>query len=103
MKLILFSFVLCLTHQVLPLYIKAASVFYGRIVRKEDTGFQDMVAEMTSYYAGKKPGATEVLEGGLYAVQEEEDFHRSEKPRGWGSYSRTFSGSKRCIQDPHLL
>lgn len=62
----------------MPLYIKAASVFYGLIVRKEDTGFQNMVAEMTSYYADKKPGATEVLEGGLYAVQEDEDFHRSE-------------------------
>ncbi len=62
----------------MPLYIKTASVFYGRIVRKEDGGFQRMASEMTSYYADKKPGATEVLEGGLYAVQEDEVFHRSD-------------------------
>ncbi|XP_076588920.1 putative ATP-dependent RNA helicase TDRD12 [Chaetodon auriga] len=61
---------------VVPLHVKAASVFYGRIVRKDDGGFQNMVSEMTSYYADKKPGAKEVLEGGLYAVQEDEVFHR---------------------------
>ncbi|XP_039664374.1 putative ATP-dependent RNA helicase TDRD12 isoform X1 [Perca fluviatilis] len=62
--------------EVVPIYIKTASVFYGRIVQKEDGGFQSMASEMTSYYAEKKPGAHEVLEGGLYAVQEEEVFHR---------------------------
>uniref|UniRef100_A0A8C4GVY8 RNA helicase n=1 Tax=Dicentrarchus labrax TaxID=13489 RepID=A0A8C4GVY8_DICLA len=62
--------------EVVPLYIKTASVFYGRIVRKEDEGFQSMASEMNSFYADKKPGATEVLEGGLYAVQEDEVFHR---------------------------
>nr|XP_019969395.1 PREDICTED: putative ATP-dependent RNA helicase TDRD12 [Paralichthys olivaceus] len=31
---------------------------------------------MASYYADKKPGATELLEGGLYAVQEDNFFHR---------------------------
>ncbi|XP_035521694.1 putative ATP-dependent RNA helicase TDRD12 [Morone saxatilis] len=62
--------------EVVPLYIKAASVFYGRIVRKEDEGFQNMASEMNSFYADKKPGASEVLEGGLYAVQEDEVFHR---------------------------
>ncbi|KAF7644955.1 hypothetical protein LDENG_00213080 [Lucifuga dentata] len=52
--------------EVLPLYIKTASVFYGHIV------------EMASYIADKKPGAKEVLQGELYAVQEEEVFHRME-------------------------
>ncbi|XP_070829066.1 putative ATP-dependent RNA helicase TDRD12 [Chaetodon trifascialis] len=61
---------------VVPLHVEAASVFYGRIVGKEDGSFQNMVSEMTSYYADKKPGAKEVLEGGLYAVQEDEVFHR---------------------------
>ncbi|XP_037622451.1 putative ATP-dependent RNA helicase TDRD12 isoform X4 [Sebastes umbrosus] len=61
--------------EVVPLYIKTASVFYGRIVQK-DGGFQSMASEMTSYYADKKPGAEEMLEGGLYAVQEDEVFHR---------------------------
>lgn len=37
---------------------------------------------MTSYYADKQPGAKEVLEGGLYAVQEDEVYHRSDmKPK----------------------
>ena len=40
-----------------------------------------MASEMASYYAGKKPGAKKVLEGGLYAVQEDDDvFHRSDTP-----------------------
>lgn len=64
--------------QVVPLYIKTASVFYGRIVRKEDRGFDDLASEMASYYADKKPGAKGVLEGGLYAVQEDNVFHRSD-------------------------
>lgn len=63
----------------MPLYVKAASVFYGRVVRNEDSGFQNVASEMTSYYADKKPGALEVQEGGLYAVQEEQEFHRSEE------------------------
>ncbi|XP_008302968.1 putative ATP-dependent RNA helicase TDRD12 [Stegastes partitus] len=62
--------------EVVPLYIKTASVFYGRIVKKEDRRFDIMSSEMASYYADKKPGAKELLEGGLYAVQEEEVFHR---------------------------
>ncbi|TKS73791.1 putative ATP-dependent RNA helicase TDRD12 [Collichthys lucidus] len=63
-------------HVVMPLYIKTASVFYGRILWKEVEDFQSMVSEMTSYYADKKLGAMDILEGGLYAVQEGEVFHR---------------------------
>lgn len=62
----------------MPLYIKTASMFYGRIVKKEDGGFTSMASEMTSYFADKKPGAKELLEGGLYAVQEDDVFHRSD-------------------------
>ncbi|XP_069575745.1 putative ATP-dependent RNA helicase TDRD12 [Brachyistius frenatus] len=62
--------------EVVPLFIKTASVFYGRIVRKEDGGFDIMASEMASYYADKKPAAQELLDGGLYAVQEDEVFHR---------------------------
>ncbi|XP_071316534.1 putative ATP-dependent RNA helicase TDRD12 isoform X3 [Trachinotus anak] len=62
--------------EVIPLYIKTASVFYGRIVRKEDGGFDCFASEMASFYADKKPGANELLEGGLYAVQEDDVFHR---------------------------
>uniref|UniRef100_A0A3P9NCA3 RNA helicase n=1 Tax=Poecilia reticulata TaxID=8081 RepID=A0A3P9NCA3_POERE len=61
--------------EVLPLYIKTASVFYGRLVRQNDKEFDKMASEMMSYYADKKPGAKELLEGALYAVEEDEIFH----------------------------
>ncbi|KAM7415279.1 hypothetical protein PAMA_019888 [Pampus argenteus] len=67
--------------EVVPLHVQTASVFYGRIIRKEDCGYDNMVSEMASYYNNKKPGAKEVLEGGLYAVQEEDVFHRFDIPR----------------------
>ncbi|KAK9516144.1 hypothetical protein VZT92_024097 [Zoarces viviparus] len=63
--------------EVVPLYIKTASVFYGRVVQKEDGGgFCSVASEMTAFYADRKPGAEEVLEGGFYAVQEDQVFHR---------------------------
>uniref|UniRef100_A0AAQ4Q3B9 RNA helicase n=1 Tax=Gasterosteus aculeatus aculeatus TaxID=481459 RepID=A0AAQ4Q3B9_GASAC len=63
--------------EVLPLHVKTASVFYGRLVEEGRGGFQSLAAEMSAFYADKKPGAEEVLQGGLYAVQEDEVFHRS--------------------------
>lgn len=63
--------------QVLPLHIKTASVFYGRIIQEEDNVFDSMVADMTSYYADSKPCPEEVLQGGLYAVLDNDNFHRS--------------------------
>ncbi|XP_047451385.1 putative ATP-dependent RNA helicase TDRD12 isoform X2 [Mugil cephalus] len=62
--------------EALPLYIKTASVFYGRISRKENDDFNTMASKMASYYADVKKGAKELLEGGLYAVQEDEVYHR---------------------------
>lgn len=63
--------------QVLPLYVKTASVFYGRIIRKEcHDNFQGMVTDLKSHYAEKKPAARQVEEGGLYVVQEDTEFHR---------------------------
>ncbi|XP_024137351.1 putative ATP-dependent RNA helicase TDRD12 isoform X1 [Oryzias melastigma] len=62
--------------EVVPLFIKTASVFCGRLVRKEDREFDEMVSGMASYYADKKPEARDLQEGGLYAVQEEDFFHR---------------------------
>ncbi|XP_034031444.1 putative ATP-dependent RNA helicase TDRD12 [Thalassophryne amazonica] len=62
--------------EVLPLYVKTASVFYGRIVNQEHSGFNDMAADMASYYIEKKAAPGELLEGGLYAVLQDELFHR---------------------------
>ncbi|XP_062418773.1 putative ATP-dependent RNA helicase TDRD12 [Pungitius pungitius] len=63
--------------EVVPLHVKTASVFYGRLV-EEGGGFQSLTAEMSAFYADRRPGAEEVLQGGLYAVQEDEAFHRVE-------------------------
>lgn len=73
-KWLVFCYVVC--SQVVPLYIKTASVFYGRIVRTDDV-FDSLASEMASYYDQKKPTAKEMLEGGLYAVQDGDTFHRS--------------------------
>ncbi|XP_049579766.1 putative ATP-dependent RNA helicase TDRD12 isoform X2 [Syngnathus scovelli] len=62
--------------EVLPLHIKTASVFYGRIIQRENQVFDRMVADMTSYYADSKPCPEEVLQGGMYAVQDNHHFHR---------------------------
>ncbi|KAM7397264.1 hypothetical protein PAMP_020249 [Pampus punctatissimus] len=59
------------TNRPLCSYLKSFGV-----CRKEDCGYDNMVSEMASYYNNKKPGAKEVLEGGLYAVQEDDVFHR---------------------------
>lgn len=40
---------------------------------------------MASYYVGKKPVAVELQEGGLYAVQEEDVFHRSDASSNCGT------------------
>ncbi|KAM9854853.1 putative ATP-dependent RNA helicase TDRD12 [Aulostomus maculatus] len=63
--------------EVLPLYIKTASVFHGRIIRKDDGRFEHMASEMVSYYVEKRPAAQELLEGGLYAVQDDSELHFS--------------------------
>ncbi|KAK7891073.1 hypothetical protein WMY93_023036 [Mugilogobius chulae] len=62
--------------EVVPLFIKTASVFYGRVVTEEENNFESIAAEITAFYADKKPGAIEVTEGALYAVQEDNVFYR---------------------------
>ncbi|XP_077425184.1 putative ATP-dependent RNA helicase TDRD12 isoform X2 [Vanacampus margaritifer] len=62
--------------EVLPLHIKTASVFYGRIIQKDDDVFDCMMADISSYYADRMPCPDEVLQGGLYAVQDNHNFHR---------------------------
>ncbi|XP_067091248.1 putative ATP-dependent RNA helicase TDRD12 [Osmerus mordax] len=61
---------------VLPLYIKTASQYCGRIVSGIDDCYERLAANMAAHYATEKLMAVEVLEGGLYCVQEEETYHR---------------------------
>ncbi|KAM8861059.1 putative ATP-dependent RNA helicase TDRD12 [Synchiropus picturatus] len=62
--------------EVVPLHVKTASVYYGRVL-SGDTDFERMMSELASYYTEKNMGMVEeVLEGGLYAVEENNTFHR---------------------------
>lgn len=60
----------------LPLYIKTANVYSGRIVNQKENGYEKLAAEMKSHYAKKKLCAKEVEKGGLYGVQEGDVYHR---------------------------
>ncbi|XP_053496879.1 putative ATP-dependent RNA helicase TDRD12 [Ictalurus furcatus] len=64
------------TILVLPLYIKTASVYYGRIMDQKENGYEKLAAEMKSHYAKERLCATHVVEGGFYALQEEDVYHR---------------------------
>lgn len=66
----------CLVFQVVPLHIKTASVFCGRIVRQDDAAFREMAAQMTAFYSDNKPVAKELVEGRLYGLVLEEEVHR---------------------------
>lgn len=60
----------------LPLYIKTANVYYGRIVDQKENGYEKLAAEMKSHYAKERLCAKEIVEGDFYAVQEEDVYHR---------------------------
>ncbi|KAI5627099.1 putative ATP-dependent RNA helicase TDRD12 [Silurus asotus] len=64
------------TISVLPLYIKTANVYYGRIVDQKENGYEKLAAEMKSHYAKQRLCAKEVIEGGFYAVQEDDVYQR---------------------------
>ena len=58
------------------MYIKTASQYCGRIVSGIDDCYESLAANMAAHYATEKLMAVEVLEGGLYCVQEKETYHR---------------------------
>ncbi|XP_073687782.1 putative ATP-dependent RNA helicase TDRD12 [Garra rufa] len=64
------------TIMVLPLCIKSANVYSGRIVRQKDDPYEALAAQMNSHYASERRCAVEVLKGELYAVQEENIYNR---------------------------
>ena len=66
-----------LLQQVVPLYIKSATVYYGRLVRQDDARFEKLSSQMAAHYAIERRWATEVVEGELYAFQLEDEYHRS--------------------------
>ncbi|TSK13375.1 AFG3-like protein 1 [Bagarius yarrelli] len=64
------------TVLVLPLYIKTANVYYGRVVDQKENSYEKLAAKMKLHYAKERLCAKEVVEGGLYGVQENEVYHR---------------------------
>lgn len=73
----------CRVSQVVPLHVKTASVYCGRIVRQDDVAFREMAAKMKAYYSDNKPVAKELVEGRLYGLVLEEEVHR------WGAADYT--------------
>ncbi|XP_061078515.1 putative ATP-dependent RNA helicase TDRD12 [Conger conger] len=61
---------------VVPLYIKNASCYYGRIVSRKEGSYESLAAEMVEYYATEKFNAKEVVEGGIYGILEDGVYHR---------------------------
>ncbi|XP_041967032.1 putative ATP-dependent RNA helicase TDRD12 isoform X2 [Alosa sapidissima] len=61
---------------VVPLFIKSATVYYGRLVHPDETGFDELSARMATHYATGLRWASEVVEGELYAIQQEDEYHR---------------------------
>uniref|UniRef100_A0AAR2LIF5 RNA helicase n=1 Tax=Pygocentrus nattereri TaxID=42514 RepID=A0AAR2LIF5_PYGNA len=64
------------TVLVLPLYIKHANVYYGRIVNQKEDRYKDFADELNSHYAKERLCAKEVVKGGFYAIQEDDAYHR---------------------------
>ncbi|XP_016427110.1 putative ATP-dependent RNA helicase TDRD12, partial [Sinocyclocheilus rhinocerous] len=64
------------TVMVLPLCIKSANVYSGRIVSQKDDGYETLAVQMNAHYAIERRCAVEVLKGELYAVQEENIYNR---------------------------
>lgn len=64
------------SQKVLPLLIKTANVYSGRIVSQKDDSYEALVAQMNAHYAGERRCAVEVLKGELYAIQEENVYNR---------------------------
>lgn len=60
----------------LPLYIKTANMYYGRIVDQKENHYEKLAAEIESHFAKERVYAKEVVKGGFYAVQEEDKYHR---------------------------
>ncbi|XP_026095350.1 putative ATP-dependent RNA helicase TDRD12 [Carassius auratus] len=61
---------------VLPLCIKSANVYSGRIVSQKEDRYETLAAEMNAHYASERLCAVQVLKGELYAIQEENIYNR---------------------------
>ncbi|XP_051975326.1 putative ATP-dependent RNA helicase TDRD12 [Xyrauchen texanus] len=64
------------TVMVLPLNIKTANVYFGRIVKQKEDCYETLAAQMNLHYASERRCAVEVLKGELYAIQEESVYNR---------------------------
>ncbi|KAL1247878.1 hypothetical protein QQF64_023254 [Cirrhinus molitorella] len=87
------------TIMVLPLCIKSANVYSGRIVSQKDDPYETLAAEMNSHYASERRCAVEVLKGELYAVQEESIYNRVRVTEVPEKGEQLFSSVTACFID----
>ncbi|KAK7116981.1 hypothetical protein R3I94_022497 [Phoxinus phoxinus] len=87
------------TVMVLPLVIKTASVYSGRIVSQREDRYEALAAAMSAHYAGERLCAVEVLEGALYAVQEENTYSRVRVTEVPDKGEQLFSSVTACFID----
>ncbi|XP_039512759.1 putative ATP-dependent RNA helicase TDRD12 [Pimephales promelas] len=87
------------TVMVLPLLIKTASVYSGRIVSRSEDRYEALAAAMSAHYAEERRCAVEVLEGELYAVQEENSYSRVRVMEVPDKGEQLFSSVTACFID----
>lgn len=51
-------------------------MYFGRIVNQKEDCFEKLAAEMNLYYANERLLAKEVTTGGMFAVHENDVYHR---------------------------
>ncbi|TRY85802.1 hypothetical protein DNTS_011854, partial [Danionella cerebrum] len=64
------------TVTVLPLCIRTANVFSGRVVAQKEDAYEALDARMKEHFAAERLCAVEILKEHLYAVQEESIYKR---------------------------
>ncbi|CAM4735408.1 unnamed protein product [Leuciscus chuanchicus] len=87
------------TVMVLPLLIKTASVYSGRIVSQREDRYEALAAAMSAHYAGERRCAVEVLEGELYAIQDENTYSRVRVMEVPDKGEQLFSSVTACFID----
>ncbi|XP_051739490.1 putative ATP-dependent RNA helicase TDRD12 isoform X1 [Ctenopharyngodon idella] len=87
------------TVMVLPLLIKTANVYSGRIVSQKDDSYEALAAQMNAHYAGERRCAVEVLKGELYAIQEESVYNRVRVMEVPDKGEQLFSSVTACFID----
>ncbi|XP_072554532.1 putative ATP-dependent RNA helicase TDRD12 isoform X5 [Paramormyrops kingsleyae] len=85
--------------QFVPLYIKNASCYYGRIVSGEGGLYEGLATDMAAHYSQEKIHAAGLMQGGLYTVQEDDVYHRVQLLTTPDTEKRLFYSVNVCFLD----